>query len=244
MTSPSMVVFGTNTGALSVARHLHRSHSGEETASQNDILFADSKPENLEKVAQDGFATALADYMDDDDLRRIGIGSGVKKLFCLMRDESANVFLVLSARALDPNLQIIAVSETEHSASRLHAAGADNVISPHESTARRIYSILRKPLIVDLLEHTVFGTANLEVTEIHLPEGCTLVGQRLRELDIHRRFNLIPIDAIRVSRTPQDNSGAILPGARGRLQAGDILVVIGSAESVSAFRESLQSPPE
>lgn len=241
------IIFGAHATGLNVAAQLQhtqantRARAGaaavDGAPSTQNILLVDEDPQRLKQAEEHGLQTTQINYMEDDDLATIGIGSHVRQVFCLLEDESSNVFLILSTRALDPGLHIVTISESHHSAARLHAAGANKVINPHEITAHRIYSILRKPLIVDILENTVFGNADLEIAEVSLPGGSDLLGQRLRDLDINRRHNLIAVDVL-TSATPATQTPQSA-GYSHRLQAGDTLVIVGPQAALLAFREQL-----
>lgn len=134
------VIFGAHATGLNTQSRINpatlRTDSLEDDLEYNrNILIVDEDPLRLKQAQDKGFQTLKIDYMEDDDLRSIGIGSHVEQAFCLLEDESSNVFLILSTRALAPKLHIVTISESHHSSTKLHAAGANKVINPHEITA-------------------------------------------------------------------------------------------------------------
>jgi voltage-gated potassium channel len=194
---------------------------------------------NLDEVGAllaKGLQAGVIDYTDDDKLQSIGIGDWVKAIFCLFAEEPKNLFLTLSARALDADLKIICVSESIDSSERLLAAGATKVIDPYEISGHRVHEIIARPYLVDMLEHTVFGK-HIDIAEIEIPEGSGLSGTQLSDLQLCVRYNLIVLGVVDLELGSQlifTNSGV-----DHRLDAGDILVVIGHTQEINRLRDGV-----
>jgi voltage-gated potassium channel len=194
---------------------------------------------NLDEVAAllaKGLQAAAIDYTDDEKLQGIGIGDWVKTIFCLFSEEPKNLFLTLSARALDPELKIICVAESDESSGRLLAAGATKVIDPYEISGQRVHEIMARPYLVEMLESTVFGKY-IDIAEIEIPEASGFSGLLLSELELGRRYNLIVLGVVDLELGNQlifTNSGV-----DHRLDAGDILVVIGLKQEIDRLREEV-----
>jgi voltage-gated potassium channel len=101
----SYALFGCNPLAIEVAWRL--------TMVRQPFVLVDRDPVLVEHARQEGLSAQQIDYTDDDALRGIGIGSHIKGVFCLLGEDSENVFLAISARALDPDL-IREISEVVH----------------------------------------------------------------------------------------------------------------------------------
>ncbi|MES9940461.1 MAG: NAD-binding protein [Candidatus Thiodiazotropha sp. 6PLUC2] len=200
---------------------------------------------NLDEVGSllaKGLQAGVIDYTDDEKLLGIGIGDWVKTIFCLFAEEPKNLFLTLSARALDPDLKIVSVSESVESSKRLMAAGATKVIDPYEISGQRVHEIIERPYLVEVLENTLFGKA-IDIAEIEIPEKSVLSGMQLSDLQLEKRYNLIVLGVVDLELGNQlifSNSGV-----DHRLDAGDILVVIGHVKEISRLREGvLGNQPE
>jgi voltage-gated potassium channel len=203
-----------------------------------ELVVIDHDPEHIELANQNGFETARLDFRSDDDLKHVGIGDSIDTLFCFFEEDSQNVFLTLSARALDANLTIIAIVYSPESSEKLRAAGADKLIDPYEICARKIHDRLKRPDISDLFDHAVFGRHDLNLTEVLIPETSSWVGRSLGELSLTRQYNLILIGIVNPEMS-NALSFMMEENAR-RLVAGDILVILGAEDEMTAFRKDVE----
>ncbi|MCG8037522.1 MAG: NAD-binding protein [Candidatus Thiodiazotropha taylori] len=199
---------------------------------------------NLDEVGgllAKGLQAAVIDYTDDEKLMGIGIGKWVKTVFCLFSEEPKNLFLTLSARALDPDLKIICVAESIESSERLRAAGATKVIDPYEISGQRVHEMIARPYLVEMLENTVFGK-HIDIAEIEIPDSSVLAGMALSDLELNKKYDLIVIGVVDLELSNQlifTNSGV-----DHRLDAGDILVVIGGKQEIERLRQGVSAAGE
>lgn len=198
-----------------------------------DVLVVDLDEQRLEQASAKGFATLAIDFRSDDALHAMGIGRDIEMIFCFFAEDSENVFLTISARAIAPRLSIIAIVKDPESADKLLAAGADKIINPYEICGRKIYELIKKPVITDILDHTVFGRDDLNMAEVEIPLGSVLENTQLSDLNLEKKFNLILIGVV------DKELGSDLLFSIGdqdhKLDAGDILVVLGPAQEIAAF---------
>lgn len=193
-------------------------------------------PDDVANMLARGLDAALLDHTDDDKLRRAGIGDWVETIFCLFSEEPQNLFLTLSARALDPNLKIICVCESLASGSKLITAGASKVIDPYEISGQRVHELISRPYLVEMLESTVFGK-HVDIAEVEIPAESTLSGTPLDDLHLARRYNLIVLGVVDLEIGRDlifcNNSVSHL------MDAGDLLVVIGPRAEIVRLREDV-----
>ncbi|RDH90718.1 MAG: TrkA family potassium uptake protein [endosymbiont of Seepiophila jonesi] len=201
------------------------------------VYMYSSDLDRVAEVLAKGFDAAVLDYTDDDKLRQAGIGEWVKVIFCLFPEEAKNVFLTLSARALDLDLKIICVSESPQSGQKLFAAGASKVIDPYEISGRKMHELIARPMIVDMLEHTVFGK-HLDIAEIEIPLDSCLSGYPLSALDLGRRYNVVLMGVVDVEMS--DSLIFSTSGVDHKLDAGDMLVVIGPTVEITRLKGDLE----
>jgi voltage-gated potassium channel len=223
---PKMAIFGAGMPGLDVALQLHGRGC--------DLLLLDDDEAALAVAASKGLRAERIDYRDDEALIRIGVGRDIGLLFALFSEESKNVFLVISARALAPHLKIISLAQSGPSQLMLRAAGADKVIDPYEISGRKIHDLIRRPLISETLDKIVFGQQDLNLAEVEVRAGSSLVGQTLDSLTLSRQYNLVLLGVV----DQEQGSGFIfvLGGSSYHLDPGDVLVVIGPEEEVARFR--------
>ena len=204
---------------------------------QHDLLILDNDPEKIEQAEQKGLPAQLLDYHQDDELVTLGIGSRIATLFCFFEQDSENVFLTLSARALDTQLKIISVVNHPDSAEKLLAAGANKIINPYEICSNKVYQLLTKPSITWVLDQAVFGRADLHMAEITIPVD-SILGQTLTsQLTLSKKFNLFLIGV--VDKELGDKLYFSLGEQDHKLDVGDILVVLGANRDIRKFKKEI-----
>ena len=231
-----LALFGCNPLAIEVAWRL--------TMLQRPFIMLDRDSRLVEQACQEGLAAERIDYTDDEALRAIGIGGkDIDGVFCLLKEDSENVFLAISARALAPELRIVAVCQAPEAAPKLLAAGADKVVDPYEISGARVHELIERPEVVELMEKTVFGMQDLNIAEITIPRSSWVHGIRLSALRRHMTQNVILLGVVDLERGRE-----LIFSTRGidhNLDHDDVLVVIGPKRQVANFQamiESAQAP--
>ena len=223
---PRFGLFGCNPLAIEVARRL--------TMARTPFVMLDRDAALVELAQKEGMPARQIDYTDDDALRDAGIGSHIEGVFCLFAEDSENVFLAISARALDPQLRIVAVCQAPQAAPKLLAAGADKVVDPYEISGARVHELIQRPEVVELLEQTVFGLQDLNVAEITIPHHSWLHGVHLSALRRVMQQNVLLLGVVDLERGKD-----LIFSTRGidhKLDYDDVLVVIGARGEIDAFR--------
>lgn len=203
------------------------------------ILVVERDEMQAERAKESGFETSGIDFRNDDDLRSIGISTDIEVIFCFFPDDADNVFLTISARALDKNLQIIAIIENPESAEKLLAAGANKIIDPYEICGRKIHELIKKPDMTNILDHTVFGRHDLNMAEIEIPKNSYLDGLYLGDLNLNETHNLILIGI--VDKELGEELHFSIGEKEHKLDAGDILVVMGPSREIRAFKKDVKN---
>lgn len=226
-----IVVFGDGRMALETMSRLDKRTSTVVYAAQNEREAA--------FISEQGFPTVIVDFRDDEALKDIGIGSGIDYLFCLFEADSDNVFLAISARAIDKGLNILAIIHDPDSAEKLLAAGANKIIDPFEICGRKTHEVLIKPEITHMLDQTVFRRHDLNIAEIEIPKGSWLEDCKISSLRLNERHNLILIGV--VDKELGNDLHFAIGDKEHILDAGDVLVVMGPAKEIREFKEHLAS---
>lgn len=226
-----VVVAGTGMVGLEVARLL--CNRGE------SVRVVGFDEERVEKARLMGFEAEQVNLGDDEELQALGIGERVDVFFALLEDDASNVFLVISARALAPEMPIVSISETEETVQRLYAAGATKVIDPYQISGYKIYELMHRPLIAETLERTVFGKdVDLEIAEIPVTRGSFLDGVYLDQVSLGSKYDLVVLGV--VDRFYGDQLIFATDPKRHCIDVDDILVVIGPRQALEKLREDLQ----
>ncbi|MDD5274902.1 MAG: NAD-binding protein [Methylovulum sp.] len=207
--------------------------------SEYQLMFIGGDAAEVGLVAGLGVDSRLVDFRNDDDLRAIGIGIDIDILFCFFPKDSDNVFLTISARALSDSLTIIATVDDPESAEKLLAAGANKIIDPYEICGRKTYAMLTRPDITSIMDETVFGRHDLNIAQIEILAGSRLENTSFSELKSIRKHNVILVGV--VDRELGDELHLAVGEKEHKLDAGDVLVVMGSSKDILAFKEDVGS---
>ncbi|MEA3413790.1 MAG: NAD-binding protein [Pseudomonadota bacterium] len=224
-----IALFGYYRSAVEVAAYLK--------GPEYEIVIIDDNENNLAKARDQGYETAKLDYRDDAELKKLGMHDAADTVFSLFPDDAENVFLTISIRALAPHVRIITIAHDPDAVPKLRAAGADKVIDIHEIAGRRIWNLLKRPLVTDLLENTLFGETPLNLAEVPVPEGSQLDGLPLHELNLAYEYDLVLIGV--VDRTMTEQFIVTTEGRTHRLTGGDTLLVIGPTDAIECLRATL-----
>ncbi len=226
-----IAVFGYSIMSLEVMSRLNED--------EYSLVFIGKDESEADLVAENGFEVKIIDFRNDDELKSIGIGADVDIIFCFYPTDSDNVFLTISARAIDKSLTIVAIVDDPESAEKLLAAGANKIIDPYEICGRKTYDMLAKPDITNILDATVFGRHDLHIAQIEIGKGSCLENTGTSELRLNEKHNLILIGVV------DSDSGEALHFAIGEkeytLNAGDVLIVLGPSREIRAFKEEVEA---
>lgn len=223
-----IAVFGYGLMSLEVMGRLNQH--------QCSLLFIAENEAEAALVTDRGFEVRIIDFRNDDELRSVGIGDAVDSIFCFYPTDADNVFLTISARAIDKNLTIIAIVDEPESAEKLLAAGANKIIDPYEICGRKTYDMLTKPDITNIMDNAVFGRHDLNMAQIEIPAGSRFENTQTSHLRLDNKHDIILIGVV-------DKNNSQLHFAIGEkehtLSAGDVLVVMGPTREIRHFKEEV-----
>jgi len=181
----------------------------------------------IQDAVDAGALTLEADASREEVLKRAGI-ERARGLIAAVGTDAENVYTVLSARVLRPELFIVSRAETEDAIIKLTRAGADRVISPYAIGAVQIAQTALRPAVVDFVELAT-SSDNLELAMEEIPVSATsaLVNQSIVNANLRQRFGVIVVGIQRTDRRMEFN-----PSPDAGIRAGDKLVVLGRPDSL------------
>jgi voltage-gated potassium channel len=181
----------------------------------------------VQQAIDRGYLAIAADASQEDILRAAGIARA-RGLIAAVGTDAENVYAVLTARVLRPDLFILGRAEGEDSARKLRHAGADRVISPYQIGGQQIAQTAIRPAVVDFVELAT-SSENLELAmeEITINNPSTLVNRSILEANIRQRFGVIVVAIQRKNRNMEFN-----PEPDTKICEGDKLVVLGRGDSL------------
>ncbi len=142
--------------------------------------------------------------------------------------DAENLYIVLTARGLRPDLKIIARASEEEATSKLLRAGATQVLSPYFFVGHRIVQLFLRPNVLDFMD-VAFGTERLdvEIGEVPIPPGSALIGKKLGDPLIRQQAGVIVLAVKNAAGKMVFN-----PSPDVTLCAGDCLIVIGGGDQL------------
>jgi voltage-gated potassium channel len=202
-----------------VAAQLRREHV--------PFVVIERDPVRCQSALDDGAVAIEADASREDVLRRAGI-ERARGLIAVVGTDAENVYAVLSAHVLQPNLFIVGRAETEDAVQKLKRAGANRVISPYQIGAVQIAQTALRPAVVDFVAlATSSESLELAIEEIAVSAASALADRSILEANLRQRFGVIVVGIQRQDRTMEFN-----PEPDTAIRAGDKLVVLGRPHSL------------
>ncbi len=199
-----------------------------------DLVVIDKNPELISVMDQDGILYVTGEAANETNLIKAGI-QRAKGLVAALATDTDNVFLVLTARQLAPDLLIIARASQEESKIKLKAAGADRVESPYEMGALNMAHRIVRPTVTSFLD-LAFAHArkDIQMEEIPVDGSSSLVDVMLKDSGIRQNFNLIII-AIK----KPDGSMLFNPSFEAVIRPDDTVIAVGEVDSLQKLEKIL-----
>ena len=158
-----------------------------------------------------------------------------KALVAVLATDTANVFLVLTARQLNPDIHIMARASSPEVRKKLLVAGASRVESPYDTGAVSMGMKLLRPTVSSFLDTAVSRESDaIQIEETWVPKNSSYIGKALKDSGIRQDFNLIII-AIKNALDVMD----FAPHFETLIQEGDTLILMGKTEDLRSFRQAL-----
>jgi len=202
---------------------------------QVSFLVIDPKKESFDELERKGVPVLIGDATDDTVLMAAGIDRAKGLIACSDSDVS-NVYITLSARQLNPSLYIVARASQKETEKKLTMAGANRVISPYFISGVRMAAMATRPVAVDFLDLvTHSGLVDFSLFQITIPAGSPLSRKSIAEADIRNTSGALLL-AIRKS----DGSFDLHPKDTSRIDANDVLVVLGTQEQFESLEKMVR----
>jgi voltage-gated potassium channel len=167
----------------------------------------------------------------EEGLRDVGVEHARGLAACLPNDAD-NVYVVLTARDLNPNLRIVARAAEEQAEAKLLRAGANHVVAPTIIGGHRMAVALTKPAVSEFMDSITASELGLGFEQVEVDAASSLVGQALRSTPIRSE-----LDVVIVSIRRQSGEVFFNPVGDATIESGDILIAIGRADSLSGLNQ-------
>ena len=217
-----IIVCGAGRVGSSVSHILKMENAPYVIIERDDIL--------VKEMRDDGHLVVQGDATQDETLYAAGLerASGI---ICALSEDAYNIFVVLTARAVNPAMRIVAKAVQPETVPKMRHAGADKIISPNQIAGHRMAMAILKPTAIELMD-TLFAPHNLEIQleEVQITEQSPMVRKRIRDVFSREVRNLIVVAIIRGGNAMMNPRGdeVMLPN--------DVVVLIGSDVELEKIR--------
>jgi voltage-gated potassium channel len=196
------------------------------------FVIIDNDLQRIEQAEKDRFMFVQGDSTADQTLVDAGI-ERAKALITAVANEADGVFIVLSARQLNPNLFITARAETDEGKKKLLRAGANKVISPYKIGAIRMALTTLRPNLVDFMQVITFDKeTGLTIEEIQVKPASPMINSTLKDCPIRKELGIMVAGIKKVGKDVFLN-----PSPETKIEGGDILIVIGEKEGLEKLEK-------
>lgn len=209
-------------GAGRVGSHLVRGLLN----SAETFIVIEKNPQKVAELTDLGVIVLVRDATLEESLREAGI-EHARGLAACLPDDADNVYVVLTARDLNPNMHIVARAAEEQAEPKLIRAGANRVVAPTIIGGHRMAMALTKPAVDDFLGSITANKLELAFEQLEVDTGSILVGKKLSETNIRSELDIVVVSIRR-----SDGNILFNPSGEAIIQNGDILIGIGHAESL------------
>jgi len=197
------------------------------------FVVIDNNDEKVERAIKAGMLAVLADASRDETLRDVGI-ERAKGLIATLASDADNLFVVLSAKTLNPNLKLSVRIAEESSEQKMRRAGADFVFAPYNTTGHRMARAMLKPHVLQFLDFTEQQGVDVEIEQVLVTDESTFAGRTLAEVDIRYKNNVVILAIRKANGEMQFN-----PSSEAKMSSGDHLIAMGDSSNLRKLGQLL-----
>jgi voltage-gated potassium channel len=218
------IICGMGRVGRSVARELSRKPA--------PFVMIENAEAKRQRYTSENWLVIAGDATQEETLRQAQIDRA-SGLIAATTTDATNLYIVLTARGLNPRLKIIARASEDSAEKHLLTAGADSVVSPYSFAGQRIAQSLLRPHVVTFLDTaTTHLGMDLEIGEIHITPESAFAGKTLESSRIRQERGVIVLaikrnDAMRFNPAPDE-----------RIESGDCLIAMGEPAQLRELEQS------
>lgn len=212
------IVCGYGRVGTHVIRELVRDHQ--------EVVVVDVRADSLQRAMDDGHLCVPGNATSDEVLRKAGVERARCLVTCIDSDAD-NVYVTLTARALNPKLFIVGRAGDREVVPKLSHAGADRSVSPYTMAGRRMVELALRPGVVEFID-AALSRGDMAFTMEEVPVDDLMAGLSVGMLREKGVFTMA------IMHGPGDYEPN--PADDRRVKAGEHLIVSGSSETIAGLR--------
>lgn len=203
-----------------------------------EVVIVEDDESKESKIKEAGFTSIITSLMEDENLEKLSLDDkSLKAFFVLSENKNNNLFITLSVRSYNKTIKIISLSSDVDNNKPLLLAGANKILNPYEISAFRIFRLLHKPYILDVLDNILFSKSDISIEEITVKRDSIFDGILLSELNKIKKGNIIILGI--QDKELSEKFIFFSAGINHKIDEGDTLVLLGRPEELLKFRESV-----
>jgi voltage-gated potassium channel len=214
------------------------------------FVIIDFDSEAVERARRLGYLAVEGKAERIELLQSLGVGRSAAKVLCLTGDDVVNVFVTLSARQLDENIEIISRANHHQTLNKLVQAGANHAVEPFKIVGLIAGEYVGQPVAFEAIHGIVMGENDITLERVTIPPGSFLDGKTIGDLPLEEmRLILFGVvtslerssDHVRSHFDLKSQRFQFNPGADFVLLGNDMLLVFGHEYSVLRMRQRMKS---
>lgn len=191
------------------------------------FVVVDMNTDRVDLAMNAGMLAVVGDSTRDETLRHLGIDRA-RGLVAALATDADNLFVLLSAKGLNPRIYVAARAAEESAEQKMRRAGADAVFAPYSITGHRLAQALLRPHVVQFLDFTTQDIGmDVSIEQVRVSETSEVVSKTIKQMQLSRDLGVIVL-AIRTS----DGKMLFNPPADTAVRGGDYLIVMGQLEKL------------
>jgi len=211
-----------------------RGAAAELARSGHPFVVLDKDERRVERALRAGMLAVAADCTLDENLREAGVGRA-RGLIAALATDADNLFLILSAKSINPQLVVTSRVSEETSEPKLRRAGADALFMPYSVTGHRLAQAILRPHVFEFLDSTTGAMGlNIGIEQVLVRNDSPFASRSIRDLQLRRQLGVIVLAIRRATSQMVFN-----PPADTLIHGGDYLVVMGGPEELANLEKFL-----
>jgi voltage-gated potassium channel len=202
------------------------------------FVVVDRSEQRVARATTAGMLAIVADATQDECLREAGI-MRAQGLIAALPSDAENLFIILSAKTLNPNLNVVTRASEEDAEEKLRRAGADTVFAPYTMAGQRLAQALVRPHVMKFLDFaTSHAGPSIVMEQIYVSPNSKFTSRRLTEVQSQRDLGIIVL-ALRKS----DGQMIFNPPSETTIASGDYLIVLGEQQNLERLERMVTGMP-
>ena len=198
--------------------------------------MASSSQNGINAAKKNNHQVFYMDFNKDQELTKFGIGENVNALFCLSNDFNKNLFLTLSARNIDKNLNIISLVSNEHENKKMMLAGATRTIDPYSIGANQFFTLMKKKRVHDVIADILYEKSKISLEEVVITKKSKFLNEQFSNANLEKDYNLLILGLYDAKR---DKFKYNIQRISRKMKENDILVVMGNKSEIERFKKEV-----